>query len=141
MDRIVITRTKDVETVLRAVSQYRERILGFFPVEWLSDDNNIAFVDNKNNVALFEYNYPGVYTGHYFFFSRGKEAIDVATDILKTTFTKYPVEAIRGITPLKHLGARWMTKKLGFKSYGIVHTPNGPEELFVLTRKEWEGDK
>jgi len=135
----MITRTKDVETVVKAVSQYRERILGFYPEEWLSNDDNIALVDEFGNVSLFEWNYPGVYTGHYFFLVRGKEALALSREILRIVFTGYGVKVIRGITPLKHLGARWMTKKLGFKSYGIVHTPNGPEELFVLTKEEWEG--
>jgi hypothetical protein len=124
---------------MKAVSQYRERILGFYPKEWLEDTANIALVDEKGNVALFEHNYPGVYTGHYFFSVRGKEALSLSKEILRIVFTDYNVKAIRGITPLKHLGARWMTKQLGFKSYGIVHTPNGPEELFVLTKEEWEG--
>lgn len=135
----MIWRTKDLEAVVKAVSEYRENILGFYPEEWLANDNNLAFTDEFGNISLFEWNYPGVYTGHYFFFVRGKKAVDLSREILRIVFDEYKVKAIRGITPLKHLGARWMTKKLGFKSYGIVHTPNGPEELFVLTKEEWEG--
>jgi len=138
VDWNLIERTYDLDVILKAVSQYRENIVGFYPEDWINDTRNLAFVNEFGDIALFEWNYEGVYTGHYFFFSRGKEALAHARQILSLVFPSYEAKAIRGIVKLTHLGARWMTKKLGFKSYGIVHTPNGPEELFVLTKDEWE---
>lgn len=128
-------RTYDIAKVTRAVSQYAESITGFYPEYWLADEDNIALIDGED-VALFEYVRDGVYFGHYFFKSRGKDAVTTAQRFLKEAFAK--MEVIQGLTPLTHLGARWLNKRLGFKSYGVIKTPTGPCELLIMTKDEWE---
>lgn len=134
-------RTWDIETVINATNQYRENITGFYPVEWLLDNDNLAFSNEFGDVALFEKMYPGVYTGHYFFLCRGKKALKTARETLDLVFKEFPVKVIRGITPSEHLGARWMSRQLGFKSHGFVETIKGVEEVFILTKEDWEGNK
>lgn len=104
------------------------------------------FVENRDNVcllkggdlSLFEKVSESLYEGHYFFESRGKEALRVAQEMLAYFIQKFEPQAIKGLTPLEHLGARWLSRKLGFKGYGVVQTPVGPCELFILTKKDWE---
>jgi len=124
------------ELVSAAVEPYGP-IQDFNPVEWLADHKNIALM-NRDDCALFEYEAPGVYTGHYFFVSRGKEAIRVGKEFLREIFQGgHGVQVIRGLTPLTNLGARWMNKRLGFTGYGPIDTPTGVVELVILTKKEY----
>lgn len=128
-------RTKDVDKVVLAVSQYADHIEGFYPHEWLEDDRNIALIDSSDNVALFEFVRPGVVMGHYFFWDRGKEAVSAAQSFLKEIF-EY-VEVVQGLTPLTNRPARWMNKRLGFKGYGPVKTHEHCE-LVMMTKTEWK---
>lgn len=114
-------------------------IEGFDSETWLEDEDNIALIDEDGNLSLFEYNLPGVYTGHWFYpFARGKEAIKLAHEMLDEIFSaKYDVQIIRGLTPLQKLGARWLAKKVGFESHGVTHTQTGPCELFILTKEQY----
>ena len=129
-------RSFNLKNLLETVSPYLP-IEGFYPREWLKDDNNIALTNSNNDFALFEH-IDGLYTGHYFFNSRGKEAVKAATDMLDEIFSDtYSVNVIRGLSPLQELGARWLNRKLGFTSHGVVQTKAGPCELVILTKQEW----
>lgn len=128
----------DTETFKRAMGPYLP-IHGLSPDEWPLNPSNIVLTDGDDNLGLFEYCYPGVYTGHYFFNNaRGKRAIEVAKKHLTEAFSKCGVYVVIGLTPLEKLGARWLNKKLGFTSHGVVPTEVGPCELVILTKKEWE---
>lgn len=132
-------RTFDLELVKSATDPYRDETVGFNPQKWLESPQNVALTNNNGDIALFERELPGIVTGHYFFHSRGKEALKAAKQMLEEAFTgDYDIKVIRGLTPLDKLGALWMNKKLGFKSYGKVETLAGPCELVILTKKEWE---
>lgn len=136
----MITRTKSVEDLTEVTEPYRHELLGFDPEGWLEVEENIALTDGKMNFTLFEKSEDGIYTGHYFFgTARGKEALSVAQEFLNYLFTNYNIGVVRGFTPLEKLGARWLSRKLGFKGYGVVSTLNGPCELFILTKQEWKG--
>jgi hypothetical protein len=119
-----------------------EEIEGFVPEEWLDNDSNIALIDpDTMDVALFERQHktPHAVHGHYFFHSRGKEAVKAAKSALKEIFSgKYNVEIICGFTPLDNKGALWMNRHLGFTSHGNINTSAGPCDFVVLTRQEWE---
>lgn len=128
-------RTTDVIRVSSAVAQYADEIDGFYPEEWLGDEKNIALINSDDDVALFEYVRPGVYYGHYFFWNRGKHAIAAAEEFLREIFT-YDIRVLEGLTPITNLGARWMSKRLGFKSLGIIKTPK-PHLFMMMTREEW----
>lgn len=107
-------------------------------IKWLSDPRNIALTNDNGDLVLFEYEKPGVVTGHYYLQSRGKEAIKGCRIFLdEAFFSCYNIEVIRGLTPLTNLGARWMCRKLGFTNYGVIKTNTCPFELFILTKKEY----
>lgn len=134
-------RTYNLVDIKKAISQYAEEITDFYPKEWIQNDRNIALINEKKDVALFEHQHglKNTVCGHYFFFSRGKEAVKSATEFLKEIFnSSYYVETIVGLTPEEHKGALWMNKKLGFKDYGQVTTCVGPCRFVMLTKKQWK---
>ena len=135
-------RTYDVLKVVDAVGQYAEEVTNFYPVDWLNDKSNVALVNSNDDVALFErtpFNPFAVY-GHYFFWSRGKDAFKVAKDFLTEIFTTndYNVHIILGLTPLDHKGALWMNKQLGFKTLDTFTAYDKEFRIVMLTKKEWE---
>jgi len=139
-----IIRTTDDVIVSSATDAYQTNITGFEPTEWLSNPANVALTNEEGDVSLFErqLGLPGTVCGHYFFHSRGKKARETAVAMLKQAFTgPYNITTIIGLTPLDNLGALWMNKQLGFKSYGQVDTEIGMCEFVVLTKHEWENDQ
>lgn len=109
--------------------------LEFFE-DWASDLFNVALKNDNDDVAMFEYVKEGLYTGHYFFNSRGKMALQEAKKLLDEIFSYPEVEVIQGFTPLTKLGARWMSRQIGFASHGVILL-NEPCEYFILTRSEY----
>ena len=135
----MLHRTYSTETVLKATEQYSSEIKGFCPEEWLANRGNIALVSSDGDVALFERDVPQVVTGHYFFFCRGRDAINLSREVLDEVFSgPYDIQIIRGLTPLDNKGALWMSRQVGFKSYGDIKTQAGLCRLFILTKQEWE---
>lgn len=134
----MITRHYDVAELMATMGPYEQELKGFYPSEWLSNDQNICLTDGHGNFTLFERVTPNAVYGHYFLVARGREAITLCKEFLAEAFTgPYGIETIMGITPLDKGGALWMNKKLGFKSLGITDTVVGPCELVMLTKKEW----
>lgn len=133
-------RTYDVEKVKTAVSQYAAEIVGFDPEEWLANEKNIALINNNDDVALFE-NQADLFDtvcGHYFFFSRGKEAVKTAQEFLLEVFANTYIDTIIGLTPITHKGALWLNRKLGFQEHGEVSTSVGPCRFVMLTKEQWK---
>ena len=131
-----IKRVFSYEEISEAVNQ-RYPFGDINPTDWLKEPHNIALKNDKGDVSLFQYSQDKVFIGHYFFFSRGREAITAAEEFLEELFTKYHVEVIQGWTPLLNRKARWMSKRLGFKSYGVIHAAEACE-LFIMTKQEWK---
>lgn len=131
-------RTFNPNDLIKACEQVKDNLHGFYPEEWLSDSRNIALKNEKGDVALFEFFREGRYIGHYFFFSRGKEAVKAAKSFLKEAFVDYDMKSIIGLTPLENKGALWLSSHIGFKKHGTVNTCFGECQLFILTQKEWE---
>jgi hypothetical protein len=131
-------RTFDIEIVTAATKDHETH--GFNPVEWLEDTENIALVNDQGDLALFERFSPSLVYGHYFFKSRGKEAITVAKAFLTEAFftEEYSIKVIAGLTPVEHLGAKWLTRRLGFKFQEVLDSVSGPHELYILTQQEWK---
>lgn len=131
-------RIYDAHLIAQAVEFFRKTEEDFDPVLWISDHQNVALQNDMGDMSLFERELPGVVTGHYYFKSRGKEAIKVSRAFLDEIFNPcYNVEVIRGLVPLTHLGARWMSRQIGFKSHGVVKISDKPFELFILSKKEY----
>lgn len=103
---------------------------------WLADHKNVMITDDKN-VGLATYNYPGVYTVHWFFTVRGREALDLAIKMLDYFFKNYDVKTVMGITHEDIRGARWLARQVGLKSYGMIECLDGPNELFCMTKDEF----
>lgn len=132
-------RTKDTIGVAAAVALNPE-IENFVAEDWLLDEDNIALTDGEGNFVLFQAELPGVVQGHYFFEkARGKEAVELSRDVLELVFTTYGIQTIFGLTPVHKKGALWLSRHLGFKSYGQVQTPIGLCEKFILTKEEYNG--
>lgn len=109
---------------------------GFDPERLVNEPN--IFLTEDGEGALFEYDRPHVYTGHYFFRqSRGKTALRLGQRILSEMFNVYGAEVIQGLTPVYLKQAKLMNKLLGFKDYGIVDTVAGPMGLYILTKKDF----
>lgn len=131
----MIHSSRDVPGLTEATEFYMAELFGFDPVEWLSIPDNLALTDDSGNWSLFEKGADGVYTGHYFFVIRGKAALTLAKEMLDFIDKETDIKVLRGLTPLTKLGARWMSRQLGFNSHGVVHTVNGPCELFIKMKE------
>ena len=108
----------------------REELTDFF------NKRETFVVTRGEDVAVFQKIAGGIVEGHYAFKSRGKEALDVARDILDEVFAS-GVSVVMGKTPHYNKKARWFSRQLGFKSIMDIDTPKGLAEVFVLKK----GDK
>lgn len=132
----MITRVIDPRVIADAVLLYPgDDEIRLDAPDWIRNPDNIGMVDDRGNVGMFGIFTPGVYTGHYFFKDRGKQARDVAVDMLSKMFETARV--IRGLTPLDNRPAVWMTRHLGFKEVDVVDTWVGPCAVFIMTREEF----
>lgn len=131
-------RTYDARKVAEAVAFFRKTEDGFDPIDWVSNHLNLALENSDGDMSLFEYERPGIVTGHYYFKSRGRKAIQVGQAFLDEVFNScYNIEVIRGLVSITHLGARWISRQIGLKSYGVVKVLDQPFELFILSKKEY----
>lgn len=104
---------------------------------WLDNKNNVMLVDG-DDVGLATFEYPGVYTVHWFFVSRGRQALRTAKLMLGHMFEVYDAKILRGLTPVNLKAARWLAKQAGLTSYGIVECLDGPHEIMCITRHDYE---
>lgn len=96
----------------------------------LADERNICLLDDGGG-ALFRWTGPRVFEGHSFFRARGREAISLGRALLAAM--RDQADLVWGLTPeeLKHV--RWFNRKLGFRSLGMMQTPDlGACELFEM---------
>jgi len=114
---------------------YLNSLVGFHQ-NWNDSDNICLSIDE--DLFFFERDSLDVYYGHYFCKSRGKEVLERSNQILFCMFETHGAKVIKGLTPMCNLPARWLSRKLGFSSYGTIDTIVEPMELFILTKNEWE---
>lgn len=127
--------SRDKERIGEILKPHLPAMKGSSWEEVFSDDKNIFLIDG-DNLALFEEERPKVYLGHYFFNSaRGREAIKLSNKALDYMFST--AEVIQGWTPTENKAACWLSRRLGFTSYGLMETFAGPMELFIMTKNEW----
>lgn len=135
-------RTTDTQLLKEATARYATEIHGLDHDLWVLAPENIALVDENGNVSMFEHDRPGVVYGHFFYKARGRAALKAAKGHLKELFEGgYGIEVIKGLTPVEHLGAAWLSKKIGFTQHGIIDTDVGKCILFILTKQEWENSQ
>jgi hypothetical protein len=135
-------RSYDPEILRKATTPYPESVPANFDFEgWLANHRNIMYVVG-DNVGLATYEYPGVYNAHWFFTARGKEALDIAFQMYDDLFNKQGAKAVRGITPVDLKGARYLAKRIGFISLGIIEEfSKGPSELMYLSREAFNTEQ
>lgn len=114
-----------------------QHITKYDMADWLRDHRNDYYID-AFDIAVFAYETPFLFTGHYFFESRGKEAKEKALSVLRQLFDRHKnLRFVQGLTPQENKAARWMTRQLGFKSHGLLETaPDEFCELFLISREE-----
>jgi len=113
---------------------------GFDAASWIASQNNVALTDGSS-VGLFgSFGSFGshVFEAHWLFVARGREALDLGTDMLAAMFDLYGARVIKGMIPTERKASRWFTRKLGCRSLGIIETIRGPHELFMLARANFE---
>lgn len=132
----MIQQCKDPEFLRDHLLVYEDYFSPDFDFEEYLEHDNVVLQEG-DSVGLFTYEYPGVYSGHYFFTVRGREALKLAQEMLSEIFRSYGARTIRGLTPVEHKAALWMSRKLGFTSYGQVEIDGGRHELFLMTMDEF----
>lgn len=133
----MIRRTTLVEDVQQAIDQVRDDLKGE-PVDlWLAFDKNVALINERNDVGLFEYRNDGTYTLHCFFHSRGRDAVQAARELLDYAFNETPVKITIGFTPVDKKGAMWLCRHVGFDILGYEDIDGREHMISTMTRKKW----
>lgn len=131
-------RIYDASLITDAIDYYLGKGNNEDPILWISDPKNIALINEAGDLALFEPRIKDQYSGHYFFQSRGRKAIEAGKGFLDELFNScYNISTLTGFTPLANRPARWMSRQLGFKSYGEVSLDDMIFELFIITKEEF----
>lgn len=103
----------------------------FKPADWLSDTRNVA-LRVGDDLGMFDHAGPGIFLGHVWFQSRGKEAQAIARQILAEMFASYGATRICGETPTVRPDAWLFARRLGFVKIGEAVRPMGRVILSVL---------
>ena len=98
--------------------------------QFVVDQRNVILADGED-LAVFVWRGPGIYEGHLKFVSRGRGAIRVGKAMI-AEMPKYGARMIWGPTPVGLRHVRWFQRQLGFVSHGVIDTPEGQCELFVM---------
>lgn len=106
------------------------RIYGADLTALVSDRRNVCLA-HGDDLAIFAFRGPGIFEGHLQFVSRGREAIRIGKAML-AEMPKYGARMIWGPTPVGLRNVCWFQRQLGFVSHGIMETPEGDCELFVM---------
>lgn len=130
-------RETSPDALAEKMDPYADETAGFYPREWILDDRHVALREG-DSYGLFQQDLPGVYIGHYFFTVKGKEAMALARKMIDEIFSKHDCRLLIGLTPVEKRHAAWMTRQLGFKSYGKIEWDGKEVELFQMTKDEWE---
>jgi hypothetical protein len=125
---------------LNAFARMSDRNRSFNASTWLANPLNYMVVSGEN-VGLATFEYSGVYSVHWFFTARGKEAKKLAIDMIDFLFETTGAKLFRGLTPTEYKAARYMARQVGMKSYGFVETEDGEYEILCMTRSDFYKDK
>lgn len=125
-------RTFSLDKIEETVLEMNPEMEGFSKEGFLTDD--IALTDGES-YALFEKDSDGLYTGHYLFKKRGKEAHDLAVTFLRELFSV--AKAVKGIVDKENRRVSLFTRRLGFKKYTEIPIKDKIGELFIMTKSEF----
>jgi hypothetical protein len=126
-------------SLLREVCEVHKDIVGNFDSDaWLLRPGNIMYVDeDSKSVAFANFEYPGVYTVHWFFTVHGREAIDLADAMATKLFKETDAKALRGLTRSDLRHAKITARRLGMKPYGTIIHDNREYEILCMTKDEF----
>lgn len=130
----VVHQSSNSAKFQEVADNYPEEFCGVTARDWLASPNNIGLNDDDGNWGLFHRQVDGIYTGHYFFKSKGRAAITASKHFLDYFFDLTGEKILRGLTPVNNKAAIWMSRQVGFKSLGQVDSDHGPCELFVMIK-------
>lgn len=133
----MIKRSFDLDLLLRATNHPNIHSSREDFVTWFNTPKNLMFAKGEN-VGLATYELPGIYNIHWYFKVRGREALNLARDMLENLFKNYDAEAVRGIVRVDLKPSRWGARQVGLKSLGIFRYADGTDnEVFYTTKDEF----
>lgn len=137
----MIKRSFDLELLLRATDHPNIHSSREDFVTWFNMPKNLMFAEGEN-VGLATYELPGIYNIHWYFKVRGREALNLARDMLENLFENYDVEVVRGIVRVDLKPSRWGARQVGLTSLGVFTYPDGTEnEVFYITKTQFLNSK
>lgn len=108
---------------------------------WLENPENVPIGFGDGDVILFDAMGENTYQLHYCLtHAKGREAIERVRLAFREMFEEYKASLIFGLTPVFLRHALIFNRLVGGKSAGIRETPNGPCEMFVLSREMWKAN-
>lgn len=134
----MITRSFDPELMHKALAMCPPEMQDNAITEdnWINNHDNVM-LEEEGDVGLATFEYPGVYTCHWMFNRRGREALTLARRMCDVMFQEYEAKVLRGLTRTDLKAARWAARQLGMTSYGINNHKEGEHELFIMTKDEF----
>lgn len=129
-----VIRCLDPKVLDEALDPY-DYHMGNSNKEWIEKTENVAYTIG-DDVGLATFDYPGLYAVHWFFKSRGKQALRSAVAMLDDLFTNYGAKAVRGVIPLANAPSRRLSKYLGFETVLIDKFADGEDYEIMLVSKE-----
>lgn len=127
---MMLTLTKDHEYLTQVLGEYE---MAPDNKTWVNVEGNLMF-RLGDDVGLATYDYPGMYTVHWFYKSRGKAALKVAAIMLNEVFTKHGAEVVRGIIALDNKPSIYLSRYLGYVRLSVEEFSDGPNEVILLTK-------
>lgn len=109
---------------------------GLDGLDWVRDPRNIPIVEG-DDIALFDFEEPGVYEVHFLYESRGRKAIDFTKEAFRRMFDDHGAAMIFGLVPDFRRDVKLMARWAGGKYVGKRATEFGPCEVYVLSRDMW----
>jgi len=128
---------KDFELLVKATASVRD-ICSIEDLKTWYELPDCLMLISDEDVGLATYDYPGVYSVHWYYNSRGRDAIELGKKMCTKLFTDHGAQTLRGIIKKHMKASRWATRQVGFKSQGFVLDKNGEEcEVLCATKDEF----
>lgn len=136
----MIESRKNFDLLYEMTDSYRKKCSEEVLREFLADPRHLMLVEGKD-VGLATFEYPGVYTIHWFFEARGRKAINQARAMLGYLFKNTDAKAVRGLVDVDLRASAWAARQVGCKSLGKITSPTGEYELFCMTKDDFYKDE
>lgn len=134
---MTVRRTYDWEDIHNQTKKYMQDLPCFWPEDWVSSDKNIALTNDVGDIGMYDYQ-PTGYEAHLYYTSRGRQALDVAVEMVQWFFDNTTEDVIFGETPILHKAAWLLARKTGFQRVSIIRQDHGPMYRSIMTRYRWE---